>query len=111
MAPSPIPVGINFADSYVLALHVAPCVLALQVDIVLTPEHLRTRRPRACFRRGTIRIEDFRRISGMLRAQLRLATQAAKLIGDVLTSSRSRMAIGNLWPIGASSNSKAGGSR
>jgi hypothetical protein len=66
MASTVVPGDIAFEDSYVLGLHVTPYALTLQMDLVLTPEHPSYSPPKsnewACFKRGTIRIEGFRRI-------------------------------------------------
>lgn len=63
----PIPRGILFEDSYVLAIGVEPYRVVLAMDFVLTPEHPMYRPPRAgeraCFRRGRIEIGKFRCIS------------------------------------------------
>lgn len=62
----PLPNGILFEDSYVLAISVEPYRVVCAMDFLLTPEHPMYCAPRigerACFRRGRIEIGNFRRI-------------------------------------------------
>jgi hypothetical protein len=53
-------------ESYVLGISMSPYRLELDMDFVLTPEHPSYHAPgpaeQECYRRGVIRIENFRRV-------------------------------------------------
>ena len=64
--PLQIPADIFFEASYVLGLRLAPYVLELEMDFVLTPEHPEYLPPpivsQECYRHGMLRIENFRNV-------------------------------------------------
>lgn len=62
-----IPDNVVFANSYVLGLRIEPYAVFLRMDFVLSPSHPQYRPPppneSACFRRGTLTIKGFKRLT------------------------------------------------